>query len=205
MPSPLAHLSSTQTTSLFEDLNYLNLKEFHGFCKQHSIPYKILVETPEGRRRVTGDTDRKPVVLARIRHYLRTGRVQEATCLSAAIVRADGPPRRLEATDRIYYRWYNKRYTGVLSLLEELTGGEFVDGAVARVLIMNFWTRAEAPTFEEFASAWSEAKRDEAKLLTPEYAYLTDLQRKKAGTDWKDFRSARARRALEILAQIPVA
>ena len=205
MPLLLAHLSPSQTTDLFEDLNYLNLQEFRVFCKRHSIPYKILAETPQGRRRVTGDTDRKRVVLDRIRHYLRTGRVQEPTCLSAAVVRAEGPPARLEATDRIYYRWYNKEFTGVVSLLEELTDGTFKDGAVARVLIMNFWTRGEAPTFEEFASAWSEAKLDEHKLITPEYAYLTDLQRKRAGSDWKAIRNAKARRALAILEQIPVA
>lgn len=35
------------------------------------------------------------------------------------------------------------------------TGGRFKDGAVARVLAMQFWTHAEAPTLEAFARAWT--------------------------------------------------
>jgi hypothetical protein len=37
--------------------------------------------------------------------------------------------------------------------LGELTDGRFRDGAVARVLAMEFWTRGEAPTLAEFARA----------------------------------------------------
>jgi hypothetical protein len=52
----------------------------------------------------------------------------------------------------------------------------FKDGAVARVLAMEFWTRGKAPTFEEFARSCTKAKAEEHRLLTPEYAYLTDLR-----------------------------
>ena len=48
--------------------------------------------------------------------------------------------------------------------LGELTDGRFRDGAVARVLAMEFWTRGEG------------------------YAYLTDLKHKRAGSDWKSLR-----------------
>ena len=67
---------------------------------------------------------------------------------------------------------------------------------------MEFWTRGEAPTLEEFARAWTRAKADERRLLTPEYAYLTDLQHKRAGGEWKKLRKAKAQSALQTLARI---
>jgi len=70
------------------------------------------------------------------------------------------------------------------------------------VLAMDFWTRGEAPTFEEFARAWTAAKAEQHRLLTPEYAYLTDLRHQRAGRDWKALRKARAKSALETLARI---
>ena len=69
--------------------------------------------------------------------------------------------------DRLYYRWYAKELAGVMRLLRDLTGGRFRDAAVARVLAMEFWTRGEAPTFEEFARSWTKAKGEEGRLLTP--------------------------------------
>ena len=41
-----------------------------------------------------------------------------------------------------------------------------------------------------------DAKRD---LLTGEYAYLTDLRKKRAGTDWKAVRQAKAASVLKTL------
>ncbi len=104
--------------------------------------------------------------------------------------------------DRLYYRWYSKEHTGIIRSLHELTEGQFRDGAVARVLAMEFWTRGEAPTLKEFARAWTKAKADERGLLTPEYAYLTDLQHKRAGSEWKKLRKAKAQSALQTLARI---
>ena len=86
--------------------------------------------------------------------------------------------------------------------LGDLTDGRFRDGAVARVLAMEFWTRGEAPTLEEFARAWTKAKADEHQLLTAEYAYLTDLKSKRAGRDWKRLRKTKAKSALQTLARI---
>jgi hypothetical protein len=63
-----------------------------------------------------------------------------------------------------------------MRLLRDLTAGRFRDGAVARVIAMDFWTRGKAPTFEEFARSWTKAKAQQHRLLTPEYAYLTDLR-----------------------------
>ena len=97
---------------------------------------------------------------------------------------------------------YAKEFEGVLRLLRDLTGGRFKDGAVARVLAMEFWTRGEAPPFEEFARSWTKAKAEEHRLLTPEYAYLTDLRHQRADGDWKALRKAKAKSALETLARI---
>ena len=152
--------------------------------------------------RATKNTDRKPIVLARIRRYLTTGQVGRPTCIPAQIVREENPPARPGPRDRLYYRWYAKEFEGVLRLLRDLTGGRFKDGAVARIVAMEFWTRGEAPTFEEFARSWTKAKAEEHQLLTPEYAYLTDLKQHRADGDWKDVRKAKAKSALETLARI---
>jgi hypothetical protein len=102
----------------------------------------------------------------------------------------------------LYYRWYAKEHNGIMRTLGDLTNGRFRDGAVARVLAMQFWTRGEAPTLIEFARAWIQAKADEHQLLTADYAYLTDLKHKRAGSDWKSLRKAKAQSALQILARI---
>jgi len=89
-----------------------------------------------------------------------------------------------------------------MRLLRDLTAGRFKDGAVARVLAMEFWTRGEAPAFEAFARSWTQAKVEEHRLLTPEYAYLTDLKQRRAAGDWKAVRAAKARSALKTLAKV---
>jgi hypothetical protein len=155
-----------------------------------------------GKVKATKDTDRKPIVLARVRRYLRTGQAGQPTRISAHIVREENPPARPGPRHRLYYRWYAKEFEGVMRLLRDLTAGRFRDGAVARVLAMEFWTRGEAPTFEEFARAWTKAKAGEHRLLTPEYAYLTDLRYQRANGDWKALRKAKAKSALETLARI---
>jgi hypothetical protein len=180
----------------------MNLEEIRGFCSQRGIPYRIVAEYPNGKVKATVDADRKPIVLARVRRYLRTGQAGQPTRIPAKIVRDENPPARLEARDRLYYRWYAKEFEGVMRVLRDLTGGRFRDGAVARIVAMEFWTRGEAPTFEEFARSWTKAKTKEHRLLTPEYAYLTDLRHKRADGDWKAMRDAKAKSALETLARI---
>ena len=67
---------------------------------------------------------------------------------------------------------------------------------------MKVWTRGEAPTLEEFARAWTKTKAEEHELLTPEYAYLTDLKHHRADSEWKAVRKAKAKSALKTLARI---
>lgn len=199
MVGVVARLASRQRQELLDDVNYLNLQEIRLLCERCAIPYRILVETPDGQTRSTQDTDRKPVILDRIRRFLATGEVPAATRLPARIVRPAGPPALLKPTDRLYYRWYNKTYDQVIALLKELTDGRFRNGAVARVLIMEFWTSGRAPTFREFARAWESAVSEPRELLTAEYAFLTDLRRGQAGPGWKRTRQHRAERALATI------
>ncbi len=202
MSNLLSQLTKAERARLLEELNYMNLEEIRGFCSERGIPYRIVAEHSNGKVKATKDTDRKPVVLARVRRYLTTGQVGEPTRIPAHIVREENPPARVGPRDRLYYRWYAKEFEGVMRLLRRLTGGRFRDGAVARVLAMEFWTRGEAPTFEEFARSWTHAKGEQHQLLTPEYAYLTDLAERRATGDWKALRSAKAKSALETLARI---
>jgi|SRR5215510_4927402 len=202
MPNFLSQLTSAEQARLFEEMNYMNLEEIRGFCSAHGIPYKIVAGYSNGTVRVTKDADRKPIVLARVRRYLTTGETGQPTCIAAAIVRMENPPSRPGPRDRLYYRWYAKEHLSVIRLLRELTGGRFKDGAVARVLAMEFWTRGEAPTLETFAQAWTKAKAAQRSLLTPEYAYLTDLAHQRADGNWKAVRTANAKSALKTLARI---
>jgi hypothetical protein len=198
----LSQLTKAEQARLLEEMNYMNLEEIRGFCSARGIPYRIVVAHPNGKVKATTDTDRKPIVLARVRRYLTTGDTGQPTRIPAEIVRVQNPPALPGPRDRLYYRWYAKEHRGVMRLLSELTAGRFRDGAVGRVLAMEFWTRGEAPTLEEFAQAWTKAKADEHRLLTPDYAYLTDLKNQRADGDWKALRNAKAKSALKALARI---
>jgi hypothetical protein len=202
MSNLLAQLTASEQARLLAELNYMNLEEIRGFCSERGIPYRIVAEYPDGKVKATKDTDRKPILLARVRRYLATGQAGQPTRIPAKIVREERPPARLDPRDRLYYRWYAKEFEGVMRLLRELTDGRFRDGAVARVVAMEFWTRGQAPTFEEFARSWTTAKAEQHRLLTPEYAYLTDLRHQRADGDWKALREAKAKSALQTLSKI---
>src|SRR3954454_23118534 len=125
MPNFLSGLTTSEQARLLDELNYMNLDEIRGFCFPRGIPYKILVEYSSGKTKATKDTDRKPIVLARVRHYLATGEVGKPTCIPAEIVRHDDPPAKVGPGDRLYYRWYSKEHAGILRSLEDLTDGRF--------------------------------------------------------------------------------
>jgi hypothetical protein len=46
------------------------------------------------------------------------------------------------------------------------------------------------------------AKTEEHRLLTPEYAYLTDVKHRRADDNWKALRTAKAKSALKTLTRI---
>ena len=130
MPNLLSQLTKEERARFLQELNYLNLGEIRSFCSARGIPWKILAEYLNGKVVSTKDTDRKPIVLARIRAYLTTGKLGQPTRIPAKIVRHGPPPSTPGPQDRLYYRWYAKEHTGILRSLRELTAGRFRDGAV---------------------------------------------------------------------------
>src|SRR6188474_3470817 len=128
MSNFLSQLTASERARLLEELNYMNLEEIRGFCSVRGIPHRIMAESADGKVKATKDTDRKPIVLARVRRYLTTGQVGQPTRIPARIVREESPPPRPGARDRLYYRWYAKEFEGVMRLLRDLTAGRFKDG-----------------------------------------------------------------------------
>ena len=198
---PIERLPKEQRQELLDALNYLNTAEIKSFCKKHSIPYAIVIETKDGRRRRTRDDDRKGVMLNRVRHFLQTGIVLEETCFPSTVVCFERLPRKLAATDRLFYGQYDKANRAWMALLKDLTGGQYRNGAIARILAREFWSRGEAPTFKQFASAWLQATRDHTKP-NPEWAFLSDRANKTAVADWKKLRTNTAAKVLRILDRI---
>jgi hypothetical protein len=199
--SLISHLSKKEQQSLLDDLNYLNTGEIKALCQKHSIPYTITVESSDGTRRRTRDDDRKGIVLNRIRHFLKTGLVLRETCFPARVVRHGVLPQKFAANDRLLYGQYDKANRAMFAILADLTGGKFKDGAVARILAREFWSRGEAPTFEEYASAWLEATKAHTRP-NPEWAFLSDRANKMAGADWKKVRARKAKKVTNTLNQI---
>ena len=199
--TPISKLPKDQWQDLLYDLNYLNTGEIKSFCKQHSIPYTIAIETNDGRRRRTKDDDRKGVMLDRIRHFLQTGEVLEETCFRATVVCLDPPPERLTANDRLLYGQYSRTNRAMIALLKDLTGGRFEDGAIARILARDFWARGKAPTFREFAAAWLQTLREYTRP-NPEWAFLSDKASRGAGPDWKKLRANKASKVMKVLNRI---
>jgi hypothetical protein len=186
---------------LLFDLNYLNISEIKLFCRRHSIPYRIAIETSDGRRTITKDNDRKGVILDRIRHFLQTGMVLEETCFRSAVVCSDPLPEELTENDRLFYGQYDKTNRAMTALLERLTGGQFVNGAIARILAREFWSGGKAPTFKEYAYAWVRASKEHTGP-NPEWAFLSDRASKGAVPDWKKMRDQKARNVLKELEKI---
>ena len=87
MSNLLAQIAKHEQARLLEGLNYMNLEEIRGFCSERGIPYRIVAEYGNGKVKATKDTDRKPIVLARVRRYLTTGDVGQPTRIPAEIVR----------------------------------------------------------------------------------------------------------------------
>ena len=197
----ISKLPKGERQQLLDDLNYLNISEIRSFCKRHSIPYRIAIETKDGRRSMTRDDDRKGVILNRIRHFLETGAILKETCFPAAVVCFDQLSDHITADDRLFYGQYDKTNRTMISLLKSLTDGQFENGAIARMLARDFWSRGKAPKFREYASAWSEASRGHLRP-NPEWAFLSDRASKGAVQDWAKLRKQKASKVMRVLDQI---
>jgi len=199
--SLISNLTRSEQRKLLDDLNYLNTSEIRRFCKKHSIPYAISFETLDGRRRRTAEDDRKGVMLGRVRHFLTTGAVPPETCFPAAVVCFDPSRQLLAADDQLHYGQYDKGNRTLMSILRDLTDGKFRNGAIARILAREFWSRGEAPTLEAFAAAWVRAAREHTRP-NPEWAFLSDRANQSADKNWKMLRNQKAKKVLEILDKI---
>ena len=201
MQSLISNLGKPEQRKLLEDLNYLNMGEIKAFCNKHSIPYSIWIETGSGGRRKTRDNDRKGVILDRIRLYLKTGGILPATCFPLNVVCFDDLPKDIKPTDRLHYGQYDKNSSAMVGLLEDLTGGQFKNGAVARILAREFWSKGIAPRLREFARAWLKARQNHERP-NPEWAFLSDRSEHKHSPNWKQLRIVTAKRVLRILNEI---
>jgi hypothetical protein len=199
--SPISRLPKNDQQDLLDDLNYLNTAEIKSFCKRHSIPYTITIETNDGRRRNTNEDDRKGIILNRIRHFLKTGVVLHETCFRAAVACFAAPPEKLAPDDRLFYGQYDKTNHTMINLLKNLTNGKFRNGAIARILARDFWSRGHAPTFKEYASAWLQAALKHTRP-NAEWAFLSDRARGTAGPHWRKLRAKKAAKVMKTLHQI---
>jgi len=193
--------TASRERRLREDVQYLNLEEMKGFCQTHRLPLYIHVEGKDGRRRRTGDRDRKDVVLERILEFALHGRRAGPTVYAAGVV-GDGPlPAELSGRTRVRYGQYEKHNPHFVETMQRLTGGAFRTGMIARLVLRDFWTAGTAPTMRQFADAWLAATAAHQRPR-PEGAYLVDLWNGTAGPDWKQHRVERAQRALATLDEL---
>lgn len=201
MPSPISKLPRDERQALLDDLNYLNSAEIKTFCKRHSIPYTIGLPAQGRRGAKSKECDRKGVILRRIRHFLQTGNVLPQTRFSSSVICFDALPIKLAPDDQLFYGQYEKKNRKLLAALRDLTNGNFREGAIARVVLREFWSNGKAPTLKELAAAWLQAS-NEHTAPNPEWAFLSDLSRKADTNDWKKMRAKKAAQVIKTLHRI---
>jgi hypothetical protein len=198
---PISKLPADERHKLLDDLNYLNIAEIKSFCCEQSIPYMIAIKTADGGERKTNEADRKGVVLNRIRHFLQTGEVLKETCFDSSVVCFESLRKTITPNHKLFYGQYDQKNRAMISLLKNLTNGQFRDGAIARMVARAFWTAGKAPTFSEFASGWMRSAR-EHRRPNPEWAFLAGRARGTAGADWKKLRAVKVAWVLTKLEEI---
>lgn len=195
----LNNFSKKQIKEFFNDLNYLNIKEYQSFCKKHGIPFYIYVRSDSGLLK-TKNTDRKKFVLAKIRNYLKTGKIPEPTVFHSKVV-SDKPLKEFKPTTKVHYGQYDKKNPTFLKAMGTLTDGKFKNGMIARLVLRDFWIDGTDPTLSQFAKAWIKANAENTKRH-PEAAYLSDLAIGKADKNWKKLRVQKSKAVIAILNRI---
>jgi hypothetical protein len=191
----LTSLTEAEQNELLDDLNYLNMAEIKSFCRAHVIPFTIRVESTHGKKR--NEIDRKGVIeshspLPQHRRGLATN------MLCGKVVCFDRLTKPPSPDDRLFYGQYDKNNRAVFSLLKRLSEGKFQDGAIARIVAREFWSKGEAPNLQEicFRLAWCSGENGEAH---PEWAFLADRARGTAGSNWKRLRAKKAAKVMNLL------
>lgn len=195
--SPFSKLSSSEQAQLLDDIYYLNMGEFRQFCDAHGIPYRIYIES-KGRVIRTSDCDRKGIVIDRILHFLRTGKIKPKTVFPASVVAVERLGHYPRESDRVLYGQYKSGDPHIGKLMKGITDGKFAFGALSQVVIRECWSQGNAPTYAEFARMWLDAVAAH-KQPNREWAYLTDLANGNAGSDWKKLRIQKAAATLSLL------
>lgn len=136
-----------------KDFNYLNMKEIKNFCDRVGIPYKIHYHR-DGKLRVSGEVDRKAIILDRIRGYAKNRSVGQPTIYSNKVVCFDPLPKILNASDHVFYGQYKTTHKSILALMKTLTDGKFKFGAISQEVIRDFWREGKSPTYQQFAKSW---------------------------------------------------
>lgn len=91
----------------------------------------------------------------------------------------------------------------MMALLEKYSEGKFRNGAIARILAREFWTKGIAPSFKEFAEAWLMDYNQHDKP-NAEWTFLADKAEGKNTTEWKKLRIQKAKSVLKILKSLPM-
>ena len=190
--------SPEQRQQLVALVQYLNLEEMRYFCRKHTIPRMIRVETPSGKLRKTADRDRKDIVLRRILTYALDGKRQGPTVYAKHVVDSSPLPDRLTARTRLHYNQYEKHNPRFVRTLQGMTRERFRTGMIARLFLREFWLAGKAPTMHQFATAWMDASTAHIRPRA-EGAYLVDRFDGLAGSDWKQVRKQKAADALRQL------
>ena len=180
----------------FKEMNYLNIREYQAFCDQHQIPYHIHIEM-NGRLKRTRQKDRKDIVLARMRTFVATGRVEGPTVFAKHVVRFE-KPKKFSPSTKLHFGQDDKKNSQFIRVMRSLTDGKFRDGAIARIVIREFWTAGKAPTLREYAKAWLTSQVGYLENH-PEAAYLTDRRANGYDANWKALRSKKAKSVLAVL------
>jgi hypothetical protein len=155
-----ATLTAAERKSVFEDIYYLNMAELRRFCDAHAIPYKIHIETGDGRIVQTRDADRKGIVIDRIVHFLSSGEIKEKTVYKRTVIATGGLEEPPAESDPVLYGRYRNHASSILKLMKRLTEGKFEFGAVAQEVLRACWSRNEATTYRDFAGLWEKAAED---------------------------------------------
>jgi hypothetical protein len=190
-------MHANNAAEMDNDLNYLNIAELRALCERYGIPYKICYMRDE-KLRASGAIDRKAILLARVREFLRSRNPGQQTVYGPSVVCFDPFSKVIHATDRVFFGQYMTTQKQILKLMKTLTDGAFHFGALSQDVIRDFWRVGEAPTYEQFAKKWMELRAAHTRPKA-EWAYLTDLA---SGMDMKDWPVFRQRKAQEVLRAI---
>jgi hypothetical protein len=138
--SQFSKLFSSEQAQLLDNIYYLNMGELRQFCDAHGIPYRIHIES-KGRVIRTSDCDRKGIVIDRILHLLRTGKIKPNTVFPASVVAVEKLGHDPRESDLVRYGQYKSSDPGIGKLMKRLTDGKFEFGAISQIVIRECWSQ----------------------------------------------------------------